>query len=310
MLRVNNRPIFMDDNVSMQILIDAIDEIRDVCLSHCFLFQLVIDIVGQVSHLLQPTLKEGKVLLPVVVELSLLLLFVDRYEVLLEDWKVVLLVVVEGMKNSHVLGDGSAPLRVLYEVLSVIEEILDLNGSQTQEKSSLFERASDSKDRTLEIIHPMQPKQAKGHIVLFNVFELGLNIDLFEVNLRLEMVVVLVKVDHILRNVIANDSLDIDSVLQQSFPDSGRGQSISAANIKDGKGLLFLFILLSDGFNKVIDCFFVEVALKMVDFRIGPVKGFIFCVEFYELFDGFVHQKPVNFLRSFLVLLSVATWIA
>lgn len=164
--------------------------------------------------------------------------------------------------------------------MSVIEEILDLNGSQTEEKTSLFEGACNSKDGTLEVIHPMQSKQAKGHIVLFNVLELGLNIDLFEVNLRLEMIIVLVVIDHILRNVIANYPLDLDSVLQQSFADSDRGQSISAAGIKDGKRLLLLLVLLSDGFNEVIDGFLIEIALKMVDFRISSVEGFLFCVEF------------------------------
>lgn len=59
MLRVNNGAILMNDDIPIQILIDAIDEIRDISLSHCLLLQLVIDIVGQVPYLLQPTLKES-----------------------------------------------------------------------------------------------------------------------------------------------------------------------------------------------------------------------------------------------------------
>lgn len=214
------------------------------------------------------------------------------------------------MKDSHILGNSSTPLRVFHEVLPVVKEILDLNRGQTEEQSSLFQRACDPRHRTFEVIHPMQAEEAKGHIVLFNVFELGLNIDLLEVNLRLEMVVVLIEVDHILRNVIANYPLDLDSVLQQSFPNCGRGQPISAANIKDGKWLLLLLVLLGDGFNEVIDGFFVEVTLKMVHFWVSPVEGLLLSVELQDLINCLIQQSPVDFLRSFLILLSIAAWVA
>lgn len=85
MLRVNDGPILMNDDVSIQILIDTIDEVRDVCLSNCFLLQLMVHIIGQMSHLLQPTLKECQVLLSCVVEFGLFLLFVNCHEVLLQD---------------------------------------------------------------------------------------------------------------------------------------------------------------------------------------------------------------------------------
>ena len=110
MLRVNDGPVLMNDDVTIQVLVDAVDEIGDIGLGHCFLLQLVVDIVGQVPHLLQPALEEGQVLLPSVVELGLLLFLVDSCEVLLQHRKVVLLVVVEGMKNPHVFGNGTAPL--------------------------------------------------------------------------------------------------------------------------------------------------------------------------------------------------------
>lgn len=85
MLRVNDGPILMNDDVSIQILIDTIDEVRDVCLSNCLLLQLMVDIIGQMSHLLKPTLKECQVLLSGVVEFGLFLLFVNCHEVLLQD---------------------------------------------------------------------------------------------------------------------------------------------------------------------------------------------------------------------------------
>lgn len=214
------------------------------------------------------------------------------------------------MKDSHVLGNCSTPLRVFHKVLPIIKEVLDLNRGQTEEQSSLFQRACDSKNRAFEVIHPMQAEEAKGNIELFNVLELGLNIDLLEVNLRLEVVVVLIVVDHILRNVIADDPLDLDSILQQSLPNCGRGQAISAANIEDGKWLLLLLVLLGNGLNEVVDSFFVEVALKMVHFWVGPVECFLLCVELQNLINCLIQQSPVNFLRSFLVLLSVAAGIA
>ena len=85
MLRVNDRPVLMNDDVSIQILIDAIDEVRDVCLSNCLLLQLMVHIVGQMPHLLHPTLKESQILLPCVVEFGLFLLLVNGHEVLLQD---------------------------------------------------------------------------------------------------------------------------------------------------------------------------------------------------------------------------------
>ena len=194
--------------------------------------------------------------------------------------------------------------------MPVVKEVLDLNRSQTEEESSLFEGACDSHDCAFEVVHPVQAEEAKGHIILLNVLELGLDVDLFEVDLGLEMVVVLVVVDHILGNVIADDSLDLDSVLEQSLPDSGSGQSISAADIEDGKWLLFLLVLLGNGLNKVVDGLFVEIALKVIDFGVSSVKRFLLYVEFQDLINCLIKQSPVDFLRSFLVLLSVAAWVA
>lgn len=84
MLCVNDGPVLMNDDVSVQVLIDAIDEVRDIGLSHCLLLQLMVHIIGQMPHLLQPTLKESQILLSGVVEFGLFLLFVDGNEVLLQ----------------------------------------------------------------------------------------------------------------------------------------------------------------------------------------------------------------------------------
>lgn len=123
------------------------------------------------------------------------------------------------------------------------------------------------------------------------------------------MIVVLIIVDHILRNVVSNYPLDLHSILKQSLADCGRGQPISTANIKDGKWLLLLLVLLGDGLHEVVDCFFVEITLEMVYFRVGPVEGLLLCVEFHDFIDCLIQQSPVDFLRSFLVLLSVAAWV-
>lgn len=59
----------------------------------------------------------------------------------------------------------------------------------------------------------MESEKADGYIILFDIIELTL--DIFSVELKLGEVLVLIlsRFDHIVRNIIANDFFDLDSVI-------------------------------------------------------------------------------------------------
>lgn len=69
----------------------------------------------------------------------------------------------------------------------------------------------------LEVVHPMESKEADSNIILINIIELSLNIFPVELKLREMLVFVLSWFDHIFRDIIANDFLNLDPIIYKSF---------------------------------------------------------------------------------------------
>lgn len=148
--------------------------------------------------------------------------------------------------------EDTAPFGVIDEVGSSIEEIGNAKRCKSEENSSWFERAADCLKRWLEVIHPVQPKEANGDIELLNAFVLSFYILLLELHLGLEGVIEVGEVDHILRHVIPNDPIDFDPTVCQSLPESKCGKAISAAEIDNRDGLFGVAVLFGDDIDESI----------------------------------------------------------
>jgi hypothetical protein len=125
----------------------------------------------------------------------------------------------------------------------------------------------------------VESKEADGNVKLLNVIELSFYIFLMELNLRLKFVVVLGEVNHVSRDIIANNLGDDHSVVGEPFSQSECWKSIATADVNNRKGLLALLKLVSDDLNKVIEGLLVKVPLQVISFWVSSVEGLFFSIK-------------------------------
>ncbi len=58
-LGIDHRSIIMDDNISIKISLDAINELGDVSTSNCIFLKFMVNIICQMSYFLKPALQKG-----------------------------------------------------------------------------------------------------------------------------------------------------------------------------------------------------------------------------------------------------------
>ena len=115
MLGVYHRAVFLNDDVSVEVFGNAVDEVLNIDFGDGLFLNFVRDVIGEVPDLLEPTVQEGYVLTLSVVKLGLLLLLIHSVEILGQRLEIVLLLEVERMESSRLLCNSHSPLGMVDE---------------------------------------------------------------------------------------------------------------------------------------------------------------------------------------------------
>jgi hypothetical protein len=80
----------------------------------------------------------------------------------------------------------------------------------------------------------MQSKETNGCIELFKVIKVSFNILSFKMDLRLKGILAFGLTDQILRDIIAHNFVDENSIADESFPELQGRQPVSTAKVNNG----------------------------------------------------------------------------